>query len=45
MNQPDIIRVTHEKPNTISVEDIRGQLNGDIQIKPYSSPLQDLYCG
>ena len=37
MNQPDIIRVTHEKPNTISVEDIRGQLNGDIQIKPYSS--------
>ena len=37
MNQPDIIRVTHEKPNTISVEDIRTQLNGDIQIKPYSS--------
>ena len=36
-NQPDIIRVTHEKPNTISVEDIRTQLNGDIQIKPYSS--------
>ena len=25
------------KPNTISVEDIRTQLNGDIQIKPYSS--------
>ena len=40
MNQPDIIRVTHEKPNTISVEDIRGQLNGDIQIKPYSSPYK-----
>ena len=39
-NQPDIIRVTHEKPNTISVEDIRGQLNGDIQIKPYSSPYK-----
>lgn len=37
-NQPDIIRVTHEKPNTISVEDIRGQINGDIAIKPYSSP-------
>lgn len=39
-NQPDIIRVVHEKPNTISVEDIRGQLNGDIQIKPYSSPYK-----
>lgn len=37
-NQPDIIRVTHEKPNTIGVEDIRTQINGDIGIKPYSSP-------
>ena len=37
-NQPDIIRVTHEKPNTIGVEDIRSQINGDIAIKPYSSP-------
>lgn len=36
-NQPDIIRITHEKPGTISVEDIRQQLNGDILIKPYSS--------
>lgn len=36
-NQPDIIRITHEKPNSIGVEDIRDQLNGDIQIKPYSS--------
>ena len=36
-NQPDIIRVTHEKPNTISVEDIRTQVNGDIMIRPYSS--------
>lgn len=40
LNQPDIIRVTHEKPNTISVEDIREQLNGDIMIKPYSSPYK-----
>ena len=24
-NQPDIIKVTHEKPNTISVDDIRTQ--------------------
>jgi DNA polymerase-3 subunit delta' len=36
-NQPDIIWVTHEKPGSIGVEDIRQQLNGDIQIKPYSS--------
>ena len=36
-NQPDIIYVSHEKPNTISVDDIRQQLNNDIVIKPYSS--------
>lgn len=36
-NQPDIIRVIHEKPNTISVDDIRTQVNNDIVIKPYSS--------
>lgn len=36
-NQPDIIYVTHEKPNTISVDDIRSQLNNDIDVKPYSS--------
>ena len=35
-NHPDIIRVSHEKPNTIGVEDIRGQVNGDIQIRPYN---------
>ncbi len=37
-NQPDIIRVLHEKPNTISVDDIRTQINNDVAIKPYSSP-------
>lgn len=36
-NQPDIIYVTHEKPNTLGVEDIRKQLNDDIVLKPYSS--------
>ena len=36
-NQPDIIYVTHEKPNTISVDDIRTQVNQDIVVKPYSS--------
>ncbi len=37
-NHPDIIRVSHEKPNTISVDDIRTQVNNDIMIKPYSGP-------
>ncbi len=37
LNQPDIIRVTHEKPKTVSVRDIREQLNDDIVIRPYSS--------
>lgn len=36
-NQPDIVYVSHEKPKTISVDDIRQQLNHDIVIKPYSS--------
>lgn len=36
-NQPDIIYVSHEKPNIISVDDIRHQINNDIVIKPYSS--------
>ena len=40
LNQPDIIRVMHEKPNTSSVEDIRTQINGDIMIRPYSSPYK-----
>lgn len=37
-NQPDIIRITHEKPGSIGVEDIRSQINQDMGIKPYSSP-------
>lgn len=36
-NQPDIIHVTHEKPNSIGVDDVRQQLVDDIVIKPYSS--------
>lgn len=39
-NQPDIIRITHEKPNSIGVDDIRLQINNDIAIKPYSSPYK-----
>lgn len=36
-NQPDIIYVSHEKPNSIGVDDIRAQVNNDVAIKPYSS--------
>ncbi|MEE1314812.1 MAG: DNA polymerase III subunit delta' [Faecalimonas sp.] len=36
-NQPDIITVKHEKPASISVDDVREQVNGDIVIRPYSS--------
>lgn len=39
-NHPDIIRVVHEKPNTISVDDIRTQVNNDVGIKPYSGPYK-----
>lgn len=38
-NHPDIIRVTHEKLS-IGVEDIRLQVNSDIQVKPYNSPYK-----
>lgn len=44
-NHPDIIRVTHEKPNTISVDDIRKQVNEDIQIKPYQGPYKIYIIG
>ena len=38
-NQPDIIKITHEKtPNSISVDDVREQISGNVVIKPYSSP-------
>jgi len=35
-NHPDIIWVKHEKAS-IGVDDIRSQVNADIQIKPYNS--------
>ncbi|MCR5654422.1 MAG: DNA polymerase III subunit delta' [Lachnospiraceae bacterium] len=35
-NQPDIIKLQHEKPNTIGVDDVR-KLIGDVAVKPYSS--------
>ncbi len=39
-NHPDIIWVTHEKPNSISVDDIREQVNHTIMIKPYQGPYK-----
>lgn len=44
-NHPDIIFITHEKPGTISVEDIRRQINSDISIKPYSGPKKIYVIG
>ncbi len=35
-NQPDIIYVTHEK-KSLSVDDVREQINNSIRYKPYSS--------
>ena len=35
--QPDLIYVTHDKPRTISVEDIRRQVVNDIAIRPEQS--------
>ncbi len=34
-NHPDVIYVRHEKPNVISVDEVRRQLNQDVGIKPY----------
>lgn len=36
-SHPDVIWVTHEKPASIGVEDIRTQIRDTIAIKPYSS--------
>lgn len=39
-NNPDIIYVQHEKPNLISVDEVRSQLVSDITLKPYSNPYK-----
>lgn len=36
-NHPDLIYVTHEKPASIGVDDVRKQINDTIVIRPYSS--------
>ena len=38
-SNPDIITVTHEKPNTISVDEIRA-ICDDVVIKPYVGPYK-----
>ena len=35
-NHPDIIHLMHEKPNSISVDDVRQQIVNDVLVKPYS---------
>ncbi len=39
-SHPDIITVSHEKPNSIGVNDIREQVNDTILIKPYQGPYK-----
>ena len=36
-NHPDLVHVTHEKPGSIGVDDVREQINDTIMIRPYSS--------
>ncbi len=39
-NHPDIIYVQHEKPNVITVDEIRDQVVATADIKPYESPYK-----
>ncbi len=39
-NHPDIITLTHEKANLISVEEVRDQVIHDVAIRPYASPYK-----
>lgn len=36
-NHPDLIYVTHDKPASIGVDDIRKQINDTVMVRPYSS--------
>lgn len=36
-NHPDIIYITHEKPGSIGVDEVRKQLVEDVDIRPYCS--------
>lgn len=39
-NHPDIIWVSHEKPGSIGVDDVREQINHTVAIKPYQGPYK-----
>lgn len=39
-NHPDIKYVSHEKPASIGVDDVREQISADVSIKPYSGPYK-----
>lgn len=39
-NHPDIREVTHDKPNSIGVDDVRAQVVEDVSVRPYSSPYK-----
>ncbi len=36
-NNPDIITVTHDKPGTVSIDDVRKQIVSDVMVRPYQS--------
>lgn len=36
-NNPDIIIVQHEKANSVSIDEIRGQVVNDVMVKPYAN--------
>ena len=44
-NHPDIIHLAHERPGTISVDDIRSQINTDVGIMPYKGPKKIYVIG
>lgn len=44
LNHPDIRFITHEKPNSIGVDDIREQIVDDIVIKPSIGPYKIYIC-
>ncbi len=39
-NHPDVIHVVHEKPNTITVNDVREQIVNTADILPYKAPYK-----
>lgn len=40
LSHPDIIRVTHERPNEIVVDEIRSQVVEDVSLRPYYGPYK-----